>query len=103
METVHRVFYEFEILLAVNFIEREEKADIIAMVRRKVWGGVDEVNLNDTINDEITELENQNNVDSPVFSTTSSASPRPSSCERYMSDETLMDVLDMNNLQDSFG
>lgn len=59
--------------------------------------------IDDTINDEITELENQNNVDSPVFSTTSSASPRPSSCERYMSDETLMDVLDMNNLQDSFG
>ena len=53
METVHRVFYEFEILLAVNFIEREEKADIIEMVRRKVWGGVDEVNVKDTINEEI--------------------------------------------------
>ena len=36
METVHRVFYEFDILLAINFIERIDKEDIIEKVKINV-------------------------------------------------------------------
>ena len=43
MENVHRVHYEYDILLAVNFIERAEKDAIIEKVKRKVGGGDEEV------------------------------------------------------------
>ena len=39
MEGVHKVYYEYDILLAVNFIERSEKDTIIERVKRKVGGG----------------------------------------------------------------
>ena len=42
MESIHRVYYEFDILLAVNFIDRGEKDEIIEKVKRKV-GGEEEV------------------------------------------------------------
>ena len=42
MEGVHRVHYEYDILLAVNFIERAEKDAIIERVKRKVGGGGEE-------------------------------------------------------------
>merc|ERR1712129_683370 len=38
METVHQVFYEFDILLALNFIDRKEKEKIIDTVKGKVNG-----------------------------------------------------------------
>jgi len=38
MESVHQVFYEFDILLALNFIDRKEKEKIIDTVKNKVNG-----------------------------------------------------------------
>ena len=38
MENIHRVFYEFDILLALNFIDRTEKEKIIDTVKNKVDG-----------------------------------------------------------------
>merc|ERR1719318_63354 len=38
METGHQIFYEFDILLALNFIDRKEKEKIIDTVKSKVNG-----------------------------------------------------------------
>jgi len=38
MENVHKIFYEFDILLALNFIDRKEKEKIIDGVRDKMNG-----------------------------------------------------------------
>ena len=46
MEDEHRVYKEFDILLAVNFLNREEKDEIIEKVREKVFEKDYQINQN---------------------------------------------------------
>ena len=39
METVHRIFYEFDILMSINFIDQGEKNNIIERVRSRLCVG----------------------------------------------------------------
>ena len=46
MEAEHRVYEEFDILLAVNFLNREEKNEIIEKVRKNVFEKDHQINQN---------------------------------------------------------
>ena len=50
MESVHKIFYEFDILLALNFIDRKEKEKIIEGVKHKMNGSALIVKDNSTAN-----------------------------------------------------
>ena len=62
MEAVHRVYQEFDILLAVNFLDAGEKDEIIERVRKKVFGKNDDITENDITRIEDVDMQVKENI-----------------------------------------